>query len=217
MDWLLIRAIILCGMFAVLTYQDIRTRTTDDKVLIAFGGAGAAVYLFDYESFDMVHVGIVMIGSVIGGFLAWRLAWFGTGDILALIAASAIFPLYLNIPIIIILFMGALTLAGMFVTSVNITYNISDLIRGKLFVGVRDGPLRKTIAFIMLHRQRIKPQYVFVAQKKADDGIHINLKQTNMDANWAPRSGIGKTYVSFPPPLMPFLLIMMLIPLIITL
>ena len=235
MDWFLVRAIILCSMFAVLTYQDIRTRTTDDKVLIVFGGAGAAIYLFDHETFDMLIVGMIMIGSVLAGFLAWKFAiGFGSGDILALITASIIFPLVKvsdllplatseiytlqqSIPIIFMLFMGATLLAGVFVISVNVMYNLSDLMRGKLFAGVRDGYLRKTVAFMIIHRQRNKPRYVFVAQKKMDDGMHINLKQTDINADWAPRIGVGKTYVSFPPPFMPFLFIMMFIPLLVSL
>ena len=217
MDWPIVRALILCGMFAVLSYQDLRTRMTDDRVLLVFGGAGAAVYIADWESFDMTHVALVIVGSVLGGFLAWKFALFGTGDILALIAATVIFPLFQNIPIMIMLLMAAALLAGIFLIIVNITYNTSDLLRGRMFVGIRDGPFRKTAAFFLLHRQRSRPRHVFEAQEKSDDGVHLKLKQTDMDANWASRKGVGDTYVSFPAPLMPFLFITMLVPLIIVL
>ena len=217
MDWPIVRALILCGMFAVLAYQDLRTRTTDDRVLLVFGGAGALVYLADWESFDMTHVGMVVIGSLLGGFLAWRLALFGTGDILALIAATIIFPLFQNIPIMIPLILAAAMMAGLFLTMVNISYNMSDLMRGRLFVGIRDGPLRKTVAFFILHRQRNRPRYVFQAQEIKDGKMHLKLRQPSINTDWASEKGVGKDYVAFPVPLMPFLFITMLVPLIIVL
>ena len=217
MDWPIVRALILCGMFAVLSYQDLRTRMTDDRVLIVFGGAGAVVYLADWESFDMTHVAMVVIGSLLGGFLAWKFALFGTGDILALIAATIIFPLFQNIPIMIPLILAAVTMAFIFLGVVNVSYNMSDLLRGRLFAGVRGGPLRKTIAFFILHRQRSRPRYVFQAQEIKDGETHLRLRQPSLDADWASEKGVGTDYVSFPVPLMPFFFITMLVPLIIVL
>lgn len=217
MDWLVFRALILCGMFAILTYQDLRKRATNDRVLLAFGSVGAVTYIADWESFDMDHVGLCVIGAIMGGFLAWRFALFGAGDILALIAATVIFPLYENIPIMIPLLMMAVLLMGMYVMSVNVSYNISDMLRGRLFTGIRDGPLRKMMAFFTLHRQRNRPRHVFVAQKSRDDGMHLTLRQRDLNADWASHDGVGKTYVSFPAPAMPFLLIMMSILLVIVL
>lgn len=217
MDWIAFRALLLCGMFAVLSYQDLRTRTTDDRILLAFGGVGAVTYLADWESFDMLHVALCLVGAVMGGFLAWRLSLFGTGDILALIAATVIFPLYENLPIIVPLLMAAILLMGMYVVSVNVSYNLADLARGKLFTGIRDGTLRKIAAFFMLHRQRNRPRHVFLAQKSKDDGTHLTLRPVDLNADFAPRGGIGKAYVSFPAPAMPFLLIMALILLVIVL
>ena len=209
MDWLVFRALLLCVMFAVLAYQDLRTRTTDDRFLLVFGGAGAATYIADWDNFDMTHVGLVVVGSVMGGFLAWRFSLFGTGDILALISATIVFPLYENVPIMVPILIVAIVLAAAYIASVNISYNISDLVRGRLFTGIRDGPLRKTVAFFILHRQRSRPRHVLLAQEKKKDGMHLTLRQRNLDAKWASCSGIGKTYVSFPGPLMPFLLITM--------
>lgn len=217
MDWPIVRALILCGMFAVLTYQDLRTRATDDRVLLVFGGAGALVYLVDWESFDMIHVGMVVVVSLLGGFLAWRFVILGVGDILALIAATIIFPLFQNIPIMIPLFLAAVLMAGLFLAVVNISYNMSDLMRGKLFVGIHDGPLRKTVAFFTLHRQRNRPRYVIQAQEIKDGKIHLKLRQPSMDVDWASEKGVGNDYVTFPVPLMPFLFITMLVPLIVVL
>ena len=217
MDWPIVRALILCGMFAVLSYQDLRTRMTDDRVLIVFGGAGAVVYLADWELFDMTHVAMVVISSLLGGFLAWRLALFGTGDILALIAATIIFPLFQNIPIMIPLILASVMMSVIYTAVVNISYNMSDLLRGRLFVGIHDGPLRKVVAFFILHRQRNRPRYVFQAQEIKDGETHLRLRQPRMDADWASEKGVGKDYVSFPAPLMPFFFITMLVPLLIVL
>ena len=206
MDWLAFRAVVLCAMFAVLSYQDLRTRTTDDRVLLVFGGIGGATYIADWETFDMLHVGMCMLGAVMGGFIAWRWSMFGTGDILALITATAIFPLYEDFPVMLPIIMAAVLLMGMLVTAVNVWYNTSDFTRGRLFVGVRDGIPRKVAAFFLLHRQRARPRHVFSAQKESPEGIHLRLLQRDLNADFATRDSVGKIFVAFPAPAMPFFL-----------
>ena len=208
MDWLVFRALLLCAMFAVLAYHDLRTRTTNDRVLWIFGGAGALTYIADWQDFDMGYVGWCMVGAVVISFWFWRLSLFGSGDLLAFITATAIFPLYQNLPIQAVLILTAITIMGLFVMFLNMLYNITDLARGKLFAGTRDGKLRKAVAFFILHRQRSRPRHVFPAQQATDDGIHLVFRPPDTNADFAPKDGIGKTYVSFPVPAMPFMLAM---------
>ncbi len=209
MDWLVFRALLLCAMFAVLAYQDLRTRTTDDRVLWVFGGAGALTYIADWQDFNMGYVGWCMLGAVAVGFWLWRLSLFGSGDILAFIAATGIFPLYENLPIIALLIIVAVLIMAVFVTCMNVAYNTADLTRGRLFGNnIRDGKLRKVAAFFMLHRQRSRPRHVFTAQRAMDDGIHLVFQQKDLNADFAPKDGVGKTYVSFAVPVMPFMLAM---------
>lgn len=206
MESVLLRAALLCGMFAVLSYADVRTRLLDDRVILLFGAAGAAAYLQDWQEYDLQHVALCLIGAALGGFLACRYGLLGGGDAVAFVAATAVMPLYGGVPVMVPLIMAGFMLMGACGVLFAVSCNVADLLRGALFCGVCDGPFRKAAAFFMLHRQRDRPRHVFVAQKECGNLTRLILRHSNLDADYASREGVGRCYVAWAMPVMPFML-----------
>ncbi|MGI0088556.1 MAG: hypothetical protein ACREBI_11460 [Nitrosotalea sp.] len=194
----LLRQIAALSMLSVATYFDIKKREVNDIVWIIFGGVGSILYLF--EPIDSITVLYLGIGVVIG--IVWILTRaFGQADGLALIALAITLPTHDRLPVAVIVSVGVPFLAALYGLCCNMTYNISDLLHGRLFFGVCEKPYRKAFAFLVLHRKREHEKFVFSSQDKDKFVFHFRPKTDQEFSN------NFQGHVTSALPLIPFMLV----------
>ena len=117
-------------MLGIASYFDIRTRMVPDVIWLVFGGIGAILYIFDYQTMTSYHI-IAMITSGFVAFMIWRWRLAGTADVFAVLAITVILPVhyeFVMMPIVVIV--GSFVIVG-FVAIIH--YVISKL-RNKTFL-----------------------------------------------------------------------------------
>ncbi len=193
-----LRQIAALSMLSVASYFDIKKREVNDIVWIIFGGIGIISYLF--EPIDSITVLYLGIGIAIG--TAWILTRaFGQADGLALIALAITLPTYDRLPVSVLVSIGVPFLAALYGLCYNMTYNISDLLHGRLFLGVYEKPYRKAFAFFVLHRKREHEKFAFPAQDKDKFAFHF---KPEIDLEF---SNDFQGHVTSALPLIPFMLV----------
>ena len=197
------RVALFLTMFAILGWRDLRTREADDRVFAAFGCAGAAMYLLDWQDVTQYTL-LVMICTAWGAILLWKARMFGTGDLFAVLAGAVIYPVYGGvIPTMLLVLPGGWAAALAFAVSYNAGLNASDIVRhGRVFADVSDGRLRKCAAFFLLHRQRRFERHAFCAEEVLNGRRRLNLGMKPPDQEFAEvRDG---QYVEYACPLLLF-------------
>ncbi len=185
-------------MLSVASYFDIKKREVNDIVWIIFGVIGIILYLF--EPIGFIAILYLGIGIAIG--VTWILTrTFGQADGLALIALAITLPIHDRLPVGVLVSIGVPFLAALYGLCCNMTYNISDLLRRRLFFGVCEKPYRKAFAFFVLHRKREYERFVFSAQDKDKFVFHFRPR-TDIEF-----SNNFQGYVTPALPLIPFMLI----------
>lgn len=193
-----LRQIAALSMLSVASYFDIKKREVNDIVWIIFGGAGSILYLF--EPIDSITVLYLGIGVVIG--IVWILTKaFGQADGLALIALAITLPAHDRLPVTVIVSIVVPFLAALYSLCCNMIYNISDLLHGRLFLGVCEKLHRKAFAFLVLHRKRRHEMFVFRAQDEDKFVFHFRPK---IDLEF---SNNFQGHVTSALPLIPFMLV----------
>ena len=207
-----IRIALFLAMFAVLGWFDLRTREIDTRVFVAFGGAGVLLYAFDWH--EVTQLAVLLAGGMASGaFVLWRVRLFGTGDLFAVFAGTAICPVHAGIvvfpahegvlPAMLPVLAGGWALSLGYAVSWNVLLNASDVARrGGVFCEVADSWARKCSAFFMVHRQRRFEGHVFVAEETAGGRRRLKLGIKPPDQEFA-RTGTAK-YVECASPLMLF-------------
>ncbi|MDE1767056.1 MAG: prepilin peptidase [Thaumarchaeota archaeon] len=186
------------SMISVASYFDIKKREVNDIIWIIFGGVGSILYLF--EPIDFITVLYLGIGVAIG--IVWILSRaFGQADGLALITLAVILPSYDKFPVTVIVSIITPFLAALYGLCCNMTYNISDLLHGRLFFGVCEKLHRKAFAFFVLHRKREHERFVFAAQDRDKFVFHFRPK-TDLEF-----SNDFQGHVVSALPLIPFMLV----------
>lgn len=207
-----IRIALFLAMFAVLGWFDLRTREIDTRVFVAFGGAGVLLYAFDWHGVTQLAV-LLAGGMASGALVLWRARLFGTGDLLAVFAGTAICPAHAGmvmfpahegvLPAMLPVLAGGLVLSLASAVSWNVVLNVSDVARrGGVFCEVADCRARKCAAFFTVHRQRRFERHVFVAEETAGGRRMLKLGTKPPDQEFA-RIGTAK-YVECASPLMLF-------------
>ncbi len=171
-----IRMVLFLAMFFVLAWCDFRTRMISDRIFLAFGAAGAALYLLDWQATNGYEV-LVMLCSAGGAVMLWRLRLAGTADALAIITGAVIHPVHLGIiPTMLALFVFATALSAVSVVAGNALLNASDAMRrGGVFGDVSEEWWRKCLAFFMVHRQRVFDRHAFLAENVVDGRRRFKL------------------------------------------
>ena len=198
-----IRIVLFLAMFATLAWFDFREREISDVVFMAFGSLGAILYVFDWQDMTPIVLG-VMAASALAASILWKIKLFGTGDLLAVFAGLAIYPVYHGIvPTVLLVFMGGWVLSFVFTIAWNISLNASDVMRrGGVFNEVSDGRMRKCAAFFLMHRQREFEKNTFLAEETVDGIRKLKLGMKQLDQEFV-KTGTAK-YVEYACPLMLF-------------
>lgn len=193
-----LRQIVALSMLSLASYFDIRKREVNDIVWIIFGGTCAILYLF--EPIDSITILYLGIGVAIG--ITWVLTRaFGQADGLALIALAITLPAHERLPVGLIVSIATPFLAALYSLCSNMSYNTSDLLHGRLFLGVCEKLHRKAFAFLVLHRKRRHERFVFPAQNADKFVFHFRPK---IDLEF---SNDFHGYVTSALPLIPFMLV----------
>ena len=197
-----LRQIVALSMLSVASFFDIKKREVNDVIWIVFGGAGSILYLF--EPIDPITVLYIVIGVAIGMIWIFTRA-FGEADGLALIALSITLPTYDRLPVAVIVSIGVPFLASLYGLCRNVSYNISDLLHGRIFSGICEKQYRKAFAFFVLHRKREHERFVFPAQ---DNEKFLFRFRPKTDQEF---SSNFQGYVTLASPLIPFMLVSMIL------
>ena len=198
-----VRMVLFLAMFAVLAWHDFRTRKLDDKIFLVFGGAGAVLYLFDWQSTNSYET-LVVLCSASGATVLWRFKIVGTADMFAIIAGGVIYPVHLGIiPTMLLIFVITIVLAAISTVFGNVVLNTLDATRrGGLFCDVSDKKWRKCLAFFMVHRQRKFDKHSFLAENVVDGKRRLSMGRKPGNRGFAAHS--ETQYVEYA---MPFLTI----------
>ena len=196
--------VLFLAMFAVLGWFDFKTRETYELIFVVFGGAGAVLYVFDWQDMTGTTL-IIMACAACAMSLLWRLGLFGTGDLLAVFAGLVIYPVYGDslMPNAVAVFIGGWALSLVFGVSWNAALNVSDVVkRGGIFKEVTDRRARKCAAFFLVHRQRRFERNTFLAEEITGSGRRLKLGLKSPNREFA-KAGTAK-YVEYTCPLMLF-------------
>lgn len=204
---LALRQIMALTMLSVASYFDIKTRQVDDRIWLIFAIPGIVLYfLATPPSFTTIF--FLVIGAVIG--MMWFLTHaFGQADGLAIIALAVVFPIFNEMPVSVLVALATAVLLGLFGTLYNIAYNLSDMLHGKIFLGINEKLHRKILAFLTMHRKRSYEKFVIPSQTGDKFSFHF---KPNPDEDFA---GNFTGYVSSAFPLVPFMLVALVLFLVI--
>ena len=92
-------------MLGIASYFDIKTRMVPDVIWLVFGGLGAILYVFDYQTVTSYHV-IVMFMGGFAAFMIWRWRLAGIADTFAILAMTVILPVhyeFVMVPIVVVI------------------------------------------------------------------------------------------------------------------
>jgi len=113
-----IRIILLLVMLGIASYFDIRSRMIPDIIWLVFGGLGAILYVFDWNTVTSYHILTMIVTGAIA-LLLYLYKWTGTADVFALVSITIILPVYYEFVMVsITLLVGGFLLAG-FLTLVD--------------------------------------------------------------------------------------------------
>jgi len=204
---LFLRQIIALTMLSVASYFDIKTRQVDDRIWLIFAIPGIVLYfLAPLPPFTTIF--FLVIGAVIG--ITWFLTKaFGQADGLAIIALAIVFPIFNEMPVSVLVALATTVLLGLFGTLYNIAYNLSDMLHGKIFLGINEKLHRKILAFLIMHRKRSYEKFVIPSQTGDKFSFHF---KPNPDEDFA---GDFTGNVSSAFPLLPFMLVALVLFLVI--
>ena len=204
---LFLRQIIALTMLSVASYFDIKTRQVDDRIWLIFAIPGIVLY-FLAPSPSFTTIFFLVIGAIIG--ITWFLTHaFGQADGLAIIALAVVLPIFDELPVSVLVALTTTVLLGLFGTFYNIAYNLSDMLHGKIFLGINEKLHRKILAFLIMHRKRRYEKFVIPSQTGDRFSFHF---KPNPDEDFA---GDFTGYVSSAFPLVPFMLVVLVLFLVI--
>ena len=205
-----IRIILFVVMLGIAGIMDAKTRKIPDVLWLVFGGIGAILYIWDYETLTPYHhIAMILSGSV--GLMVWRWRIAGIADSLAIIAMSVILPVHYEFVMMPILILVLSFFTVVFATVLyNVVLNSLDLVKKKrLFSEFKDeSTYRKLFAFVSSHRKRNHEKYVIPTETLMSITPNVKSFRFLSSRNNAIRDGTiqsSETYVQNIPPLITFL------------
>ncbi len=150
-------------MFAVAAFFDVKERKIHDIVWLAFGGAGAVLYSFEFP--DIMDIVSMAVG--VGLALAfWFFRLYAGADAFALISLSVILPTYNGFIIPLSTVVTATAISIIYGVIYNIAVNSKTfLLNDKKIFDEFDEPIyRKLVAFFLIHKKSKNEKFVFPAE-----------------------------------------------------
>lgn len=143
-------------MLSIGSYYDLKTREVNDRLWMVFGGAGLALYAWEYASGVMADVQMILVSVSLTAAIAvalYRYGFFGGADAKALMAISVIMPVYYSPssfyvhPITGIMVLTNAVLFALVVPLYNALSNLIKVARGeRIFEGFDDPAWKKILA-----------------------------------------------------------------------
>ena len=152
-------------MLGITSYFDVKSRKIPDMTWLIFGGIGAVLYMFDWQSITSYHV----LSMIVAGAVTLLLKLYhitGTADIFAMLGIAVILPvLYGFVMIPITILVGAGFVVAILVTLYNVILNVFDLAKNNtLFAEFVEPRHKKFFALFIIHRKRSWERFVFPAE-----------------------------------------------------
>jgi preflagellin peptidase FlaK len=143
-------------MLSIGSYYDLKTREVNDRLWMAFGGAGLVLYAREYVSGATADVQMILVSVSLTAAVAivlYRYGFFGGADAKALVAVSVILPVYYSSsgfhvhPITGITVLTNAALFALVVPLYNALSNLVKVARGeRIFEGFDEPTWRKVLA-----------------------------------------------------------------------
>lgn len=177
-DFEVIRISLAIAMFASASYFDLKKRSVNDLLWVAFGAAAGIIFLFDFpdssEGF-LTLISILMAAAISYGI--YKAGLFGGADALALVTLAAILPLYDGsfaglqsltfhplVPMIVLTNAVIISLVQLVFNVIrNAAYSAKN--PGKLFEGLEHEPTFLKILAVMIGHRSDNPQYAFSIER----------------------------------------------------
>ncbi len=203
------RLLLVAIIFGIASYHDVRTREIPDYLWIIGCGAGALLYIFDWDMVDLFVIFSMGTGCVIAA-LVWRLFPMGDADVLAILTVSVAYPVsFGGVMNPVVVFFGGVMLEHMAALAYNMRYNMADAVRsGGLYGDVGGSRLAKVMAFYSMHRRRDHEKFTFCAERISGGKRMLSLKTPPADSEYESRTGV---FVVWAMPALPFMLAALLL------
>ncbi|MCA9813009.1 MAG: prepilin peptidase [Nitrosarchaeum sp.] len=160
-----VRIIILIAMLGAASYFDVKTRKIPDLVWLIFGGFGAILYVFDWQSVTSYHI-LSMIVAAATSLLLYLYRLTGTADVFVILGIAVVLPVsyeFVMVPITVLI--GTATIVAVLVTLYNVILNLLGLVKNKtLFPEFAEPRHRKVLALFFTHRKRRWEKFVTPAE-----------------------------------------------------
>lgn len=198
-----LRAAAALALLCAASVWDVRRREVPDYLWIFGGGAGALLYVWDWEGVDGFWIFSALSGAATAAF-AWRFLPVGGADVLAVLAVSVLCPVAGPVPAPPLVFFGGLVLEHLGALCVNLRRNLADLARGiRPTAGLDGGGYERAMAFLCAHRRRAGEKFTFCAESAKGGRRAIDLGAPRPDSKFEEREGVLVTWAM---PAMPFML-----------
>ncbi len=172
-----VRILLALAMLVLASAIDVKSRTVSDKVWMAFGVAGVALYALDLPTAGEAAMIVISAAFSVGAaFAMYRLGLFGGADALAIITLAAILPTFAGsntlhpmAPLTVLTNAALITLVQVPINvGRNIHYRMTQ--KKRLFEGFEgEGSSKKILAFLVGYRAVKPSRYAFSIEKTANN------------------------------------------------
>ena len=173
-------------MLGIGSVYDLKTRKVPDILWLVFGGIGAILYIWDYQTTTSYYVIAIFTSSFVGvAIWKWKIA--GAADCFAIIAMAVILSVhyeFVMMPIMILVMAFFIMVFGLMMC--NISLNLAEIIRTKKWIFSEfkaESRYKKIFAFLAIHRKRRYERFVISAEKnseiKSDSKSFVFLSSKN--------------------------------------
>ncbi|MEM3065129.1 MAG: hypothetical protein QW177_07140 [Candidatus Nitrosotenuis sp.] len=195
-----IQVVIAISMFAVAAFFDVKERKIHDIVWLAFGGAGAVLYAFEFP--NIIDIMSVAVGVSLA-LTFWFFRLYAGADTLALISLSVILPTYNGFIIPLSTVVIATAISMIYGLVYNLVVNSKTFLNNKKIFEEFDEPThRKLAAFFLIHKKAKNEKFVFPAERIVSEKRKFRFRYDPDD-----EFSKDEAYVSLAMPLTLFFLI----------
>lgn len=195
-----IQVVIAISMFALAAFFDVKERKIHDIVWLAFGGAGAVLYAFEFP--NIIDIMSVAVGVSLA-LTFWFFRLYAGADTLALISLSVILPTYNGFIIPLSTVVIATAISIIYGLVYNLVVNSKTFLNNKKIFEEFDEPTyRKLAAFFLIHKKAKNEKFVFPAERIVSEKRKFRFRYDPDD-----EFSKDEAYVSLAMPLTLFFLI----------